>query len=63
MLKTRFDHHCGRIRKSEKSDDFNIVVVGGGDNSVEIFDTTTRVWNNGPSLPGTGVNFKNILSA
>ncbi len=54
MLEARTNHECGRIRKSNISEEYNIIVVGGTntEQSVEIYDIKTSTWQSGPKLPG-----------
>ncbi len=52
----RFAHRCGRIRKSQNSEEMSIIVVGGSDNdpnftSVEILDEGSNEWRAGPPIP------------
>ncbi len=54
MNEGRINHECGRIRRSNKSDDYSIIVVGGGadnDRSVEILDIENGTWRSGPQFP------------
>lgn len=54
MSEARINHECGRIRKSNVSEEYNIIVVGGTytKQSVEIYDINERTWQSGPQLPG-----------
>jgi hypothetical protein len=60
----RLNHKCGRIRKSNTSEEFSIIVVGGSaadKKSVEIYDIKRNSWQIGPALPSekfTKYNFK-----
>jgi len=55
LSQNRYQHSCGRIRKSKESSKFEIIVVGGFNgsdlSSVEIFDAETSAWRAGASLP------------
>ena len=55
MSQMRLQHSCGRIRKSRKSSNFDVIVVGGFNctymSSVEIFDAETSTWRAGANLP------------
>ena len=55
LANKRIRFGCGRIRKSLKSSQFLVIVVGGfgyGDvSSVEILDEETFTWKEGPPLP------------
>ena len=53
MAEGRLNHECGRIRKSNISDEYSIVVVGGSADkqSVEIYDINNNSWQSGPALP------------
>ncbi len=49
-------HSCGRIRRNSKSCDYDVIVVGGNNQthpiaSVEILDSQTGDWRAGPELP------------
>ncbi len=53
MNEGRVSHKCGRIRKSNESDEYSIIVVGGTADrtSVEIYDIKNKTWSEGPRLP------------
>ncbi len=53
LIIERLNHNCGRIRKSNTSEEFSIIVVGGGADkkSVEIYDMKKNSWESGPALP------------
>jgi hypothetical protein len=48
-------HSCGRIKKKRQSREFSIIVAGGYEgsylSSVEILDTGSNEWREGPKLP------------
>ena len=43
----RWRHGCGRIRKNLNSEKFDVIAVGGGAKSVEIYDHTISEWRAG----------------
>jgi hypothetical protein len=53
----RTDHSCGMIRKNNHSQDFSLIVAGGGNSddnilsSVEILDPGSNDWRKGTDLP------------
>ncbi len=55
LSQNRYQHSCGRIRKSKESSKFDVIVVGGYNgsflSSVEIFDAETFEWRAGANLP------------
>jgi hypothetical protein len=48
-------HSCGKIRGTKKSQEMNIIVAGGSDesrlSSIEILDAGSNEWQTGPELP------------
>ncbi len=56
LIKNRFGHSCGKIRRYTESQEMSIIVAGGNDgssrlSSVEILDEGSNEWQTGPELP------------
>ena len=61
MIGARGSHHCQRIRRSQDSQDYDVIVLGrtlANTQLVEIYDSVLNAWTYGPNPPG---KFKNLI--